>query len=156
MNVQPKTMSLLLGLAVLLSNSVLANGQAPSKNDGGYSGSNEYGDGVYFDGGADFDKRMSALHVALKLLAGQEKAWTEFSGKIKSVKMDKPEQQDWTDMSTPDRLYQMLDNMKSHENNMAEHAATVRAFYVALTEVQKKVFDKHFQERHARHSRVNK
>jgi predicted subunit of tRNA(5-methylaminomethyl-2-thiouridylate) methyltransferase len=53
-------------------------------------------------------------------------------------------------------LYQMLDNMKSHEKNMAEHAATVRAFYVALTEAQKNVFNKHFQERHARHSRVNK
>jgi len=55
-------------------------------------------------------------------------------------------------MSTPDRLDQMLDNMKSHEKNMTEHAAAVRTFYGTLTPDQKKVFDKHFQPRHDRRS----
>jgi hypothetical protein len=69
---------------------------------------------------------------------------------MKPVEMDKPEHQDWAAMSTPDRLDKMLDNMKSHEKSMAEHAATVRAFYDTLTQDQKKVFDKHFQAHHGR------
>ena len=149
MNITQKTISSLLGigLAALLSNSVLANEMTSSKGGCGYSWSGQQG----WDG-TRFDKRMSALHTDLKLSASQEAAWTEFSGKMKPVKMDKPGHQDWTDMSTPDRLDQMLDNMKSHEKNMAEHAAAVRTFYGTLTPDQKKVFDKHFQPRHDRRS----
>ena len=148
MNITQKTLSALLGigLAALLSNNVLAHEMNSSKGECGHSWSKEHGDGAHFD------KRMSALHTALKLSANQEAAWTEFSGKMKPVEMDKPEHQDWAAMSTPDRLDKMLDNMKSHEKSMAEHAATVRAFYDTLTQDQKKVFDKHFQERQNRHS----
>lgn len=150
MNITQKTLSSLLGIgfAVLLSNSVLAHEQP---GDCGHSWGKEHGCGDGCGYGTQVDKRMSALHTALKLSASQEAAWTEFSGKMKPVKMDKPGSQDWTDMSTPDRLDKMLDNMKSHEKSMAEHAATVRAFYDTLTQDQKKVFDKHFQERQSHH-----
>ena len=154
MNITQKTLSTLLGigLAALLSNSVLANEMTSSKSECGHSWSKEQKEGY----GAHFDKRMSALHTALKLSASQEAAWTEFSNKMKPVKMDKPEHQGWADLSTPDRLDRMLDNMKSHEKSMSEHAATVRAFYETLTQDQKKMFDIHFQTDHRHdHQRHN-
>lgn len=150
MNITQKSISRLLGigLVALLSNSVLAHEQS---SDCEHSWGKEYGAGGRFDHADRFDKRMSALHTALKLSSSQEAAWTEFSGKMKPVKMDMPGRQDWTDMNTPDRLDKMLDSMKSHEKAMAEHAETVRAFYDTLTQEQKKVFDKHFQERQSHH-----
>ncbi len=137
-----------IGLVALLSNSVSAHEQS---NDCEHSWGKEHVAGANFDHAGRFDKRMSALHTALKLSASQEAAWTEFSGKMKPVKMDMPGSKNLTDMSTPDRLDKMLDSMKSHEKAMAEHAATVRAFYDTLTQEQKKVFDKHFQERSGHH-----
>jgi periplasmic protein CpxP/Spy len=103
------------------------------------------------DGAARFDKHMAKLHGDLKLTSAQEAAWTEFSTKMKPAKMEKPGHPDWKDLSTPDRLDKMLDNMKSHEKKMAEHAATVRAFYGALTPDQQKIFDHHFQSYHHGH-----
>jgi hypothetical protein len=152
MNATQKAISCLLGivLATLLSNSVFAGEQAASKRDCDHAWGQERGYGAYFD------KRMSALHTALKLSASQEAAWTEFSGKMKPVKMDKPAHQDMTGMSTPDRLDRMLDNMKSSEKSMTEHAATIRAFYDTLTQEQKNVFDMHFQARQNHRSRNKK
>jgi periplasmic protein CpxP/Spy len=149
MNITQKTLAALLGIgfAALLSNSVLANEQYSSKDECHHSWSNEQRDGY----GAHFDKRMSALHDNLKLTSSQEASWTEFSNKMKPVKMDKPGQQDWKDLSTPDRFDRMLDNMKSREKKMTEHAAAVRAFYDTLTKEQKKIFDRHFQPHHRHH-----
>lgn len=102
------------------------------------------------DGAARFDKHMGKLHDDLKLTSAQEAAWTEFSNKMKPVKMDKAgmesHQQDWKNMNTPDRLDKMLDNMKSRETKMSEHAAAVRTFYAALTPDQQKIFDHRFEE----------
>jgi protein CpxP len=111
-------------------------------------------------GAARFEKHMAKLHDALKLTSAQEAAWTEFSSKMKPVNMgkpgmDKPGPQDWKDLSTPDRLDKMLANMKSHEQELAEHAAVVRTFYGALTPDQQKIFDHQFQayrHRHDHHS----
>ena len=108
------------------------------------------------EGAAGFDKHMAKLHDDLKLTSAQETAWTEFSNKIKPVKMDKEEMnkshsQDWKDMSTPDRLDKMLDHMKSRETKMGEHAAAVRTFYATLTPDQQKIFDRRFEEFQHRH-----
>ncbi len=138
MNNTQKNLSRLLGigLVALLGNSALAHEQP---GECGHSWNKGYGMQV--------EPRMAALHSALKLSASQEAAWTEFSEKMKPVRMDTPKPKNLMGMSTPDRLDQMLENMKTHEKRMAEHAATVRAFYDTLTQVQKKVFDTHFQER---------
>lgn len=65
--------------------------------------------------------------------------------------------QDWRALSAPDKLDRMLEMMKAREKNLAEHAATVRAFYDTLSVEQKQTFDKHFMQfmRHHRpaHSR---
>jgi len=110
-------------------------------------------------GAALFGKHMAKLHGALKLTSAQDAAWTEFSNKMKPVKMDKskmdkPGHQDWKDLSTPDRLDKVLGNMKLHEKQLAEHAAAVRAFYGALTPDQQRIFDHQFQaylHRHGHH-----
>jgi periplasmic protein CpxP/Spy len=149
MNITQKTITTLLGigLAALLSNSVLANEQYSSKDECHHSWSNEQRDGY----AAHYDKHMSALHDALKLTSSQDASWTEFSNKMKPVKMDKPEHQDWKELSTPDRLDRMLDKMKSREKKMIVHAAVVRAFYGTLTQEQKQIFDKYFQSHHRHH-----
>jgi len=103
------------------------------------------------DGAARFDKHMAKLHDALKLTTAQEAAWTDFSNKMKPVNMGNPGHQDWKDLSTPDRLDKILANMKSHEKELAEHAATVRTFYGALAPDQQKVFDHRFQAYGHRH-----
>ncbi len=120
-----------------------------AKEECEHSWSNEHKN----EGGARFDKHMAALHDALKLTSDQDAAWAQFIDKMKPVEMDKPRHQDWKDMSTPDRLDRMLDNMKSHEKQMAGHAEAIRAFYGALTPDQQKVFDKKYQAHHQRHDR---
>lgn len=109
-------------------------------------------------GAARFEKHMAKLHDALKLTATQEAGWAEFSRKMKPATtekpaMDKPGAQDWQSLSTPDRLDKMLEHMKSHEKQLAEHAAAVRAFYGTLTTDQQKTFDQKFQAHHHRHGR---
>jgi hypothetical protein len=136
-----QTLFVAIGLT-LASASVFA-----SKGECDHAWSAEHENG----GTARFDKHMAKLHGALKLTSAQEADWTEFSNKMKPVKMDKPGHQDWKDLSTPDRLDKILDNMKSHEKQMAEHAAAVRAFYGALTPDQQKIFDRQFQAYHHRH-----
>jgi protein CpxP len=105
------------------------------------------------DRSALFDKHMTRLHDALKLTSAQETAWTEFSNKMKPVKMDNRGMQDWKDMSTPDRLDKMLANMKSREQTMGERATNVRTFYAALSQEQQKTFDRRFREFQSRHHR---
>lgn len=105
-----------------------------------------------------FAKHMARLHDSLKLTSAQEAAWTDFSSKMKPVKMDRPDigktgHQDWRDMSTPDRLDKMLDRMKSREKLMSEHAEVVRKFYGVLTPDQQKTFDRHFLPHRHRHDR---
>jgi Spy/CpxP family protein refolding chaperone len=119
----------------------------------------EYG----YRAGATFDKHLAKMHDALKLTTAQEAAWTEFSNKIKPVKMekaemdnrklDKPGPQGWKDLNTPDRLDKVLDNMKSREKRLTEHAAAVRAFYGILTPDQQKIFDRQFQAFHHQNRR---
>jgi hypothetical protein len=105
-----------------------------------------------------FEKHMTRLHDALKLTSAQEAAWTDFSSRMKPVKMDKLNMgktghQDWRDMSTPDRLDKMLDRMKSREKLMAEHAEIVRTFYDVLNPDQQKTFDRQFLPRRHHHDR---
>jgi len=136
-----QTLFVAIGLT-LASASVFA-----SKGECDHAWSAEHENG----GAARFDKHMAKLHGALKLTSAQEAAWIEFSNKMKPVKMDKRGHQDWKDLSTPDRLDKILDNMKSHEQQMAEHAAAVRAFYGTLAPDQQKIFDHQFQAYHHRH-----
>jgi len=109
-----------------------------------------WGAGYGNERGARFDKHMAKLHDVLKLTSAQEPAWSEFSGKMKPVnmdksKMDKTGHANWKDIKTPDRLDMALDRMKSREQQLAEHAAAVRVFYGTLTTDQQKIFDQRFQ-----------
>jgi LTXXQ motif family protein len=102
-------------------------------------------------GAARFEKHMARLHGDLKLTPAQEAGWTEFSNKMKPVKMDQPGHHDWKHLSTPDRLDKMLDNMRSRDKKIAGHATAVRAFFGTLTPYQQEIFDRQFQAKHYRH-----
>lgn len=145
-----RTLFVVIGLTLASASVFASKGDC----DHGWSAEHEKG------GAARFEKHMAKLHDALKLTSAQEAAWTEFSNKMKPVDMekpgmDKPGHQDWEGLNAPDRLDKMLDNMKVREKQLAGHAATVRAFYGALTPDQQKIFDHQFQayrHRHGRHS----
>lgn len=137
MNIKHLSAFLAVSFCALLSSSAFAHEQ--------YHHGCEYSSGKAHD--AYFEKHMSRLHSALKLSAAQEVGWTEFSGKMKPVEMERHAHKDWANLSTPDRLDQMLDGMKLHEKSMAEHVAAVRTFYESLTADQKKTFDSEFMGR---------
>ncbi|MCE9549816.1 MAG: Spy/CpxP family protein refolding chaperone [Betaproteobacteria bacterium] len=141
MNFSKRTLSIMLciSFAALLGNSALAHEKMESKGECKHAWGNKVGYAAHFD------KRMSALQTSLQLTSSQEVSWTEFSNKLKPVKIDRPDHQDWKDLNTPDRLDQRLNQMKSHEQEMTDHAAAVRKFYDTLTQDQKKIFDKNFQ-----------
>ena len=149
-----QTLLAALGLA-LVSVSVFA-----AKEDCDHHG---WGAGHERYGAARFEEHMGKLHDALKLTPAQEAAWTEFSSKVKPANMGKPrmdksqsdkmDHEDWEGLSTPDRLDKILDNMKSHEKQLAEHAAAVRTFYGTLTANQQRIFDHRFEAYHHRHGR---
>ncbi len=143
MNLKLKSPSTLLGLSLVavMSNNAMAYEHAEPKSGCSQGGEHGYG--------AHSVRRMLALHTVLKLTAGQEPAWTEFSGKMKTVEMNRhAAHQDWAKLSTPDRLDRMLGNMKLLEKSMAEHVAAVRSFYDTLSPEQKKAFDTHFMGPH--------
>lgn len=130
---------LALGLCAALSNSALAQEQNAGKGECIHSASAQRDAG-------HFEKRMATLHTNLKLTATQESAWHDFAAKIKPADMAHHEHQDWTKLSTPDQLDRMVEHMKAHETQMAEHATAIRTFYETLKPEQKKTFDEHFQK----------
>ena len=144
MNSTQKSLGVLLGfgLLALLGNSVLANEQDTTTKNANVHSASKAHMGCH---DRHFAKQMAALHTALALSASQEGAWAEFVNKMKPDEMHMHAHQDWREMSTPGRFDRMLENMKSREKNMAEHALAVRAFYDTLTQEQKKIFDTYFQ-----------
>ena len=138
MNIKPISSILSISFFALMSTGTFAHEQHSYPNGCEHSASSEHG--------AYFEKRMSALHTALKLTAAQEAGWTEFSGKMKPAEMAKHE--DWAKLSTPDRLDHMLEGMKLHEQSMIEHVAAVKTFYTTLTAEQKATFDSNFTGRY--------
>jgi hypothetical protein len=99
------------------------------------------------------DTHMQRLHTALQLTPAQESAWAEFENRMQPMNMDFPKGLRWTDLSTPDRMDRMLENMRLRENVMAEKAAAVRQFYGSLSADQQRVFDRRFQRDNRGHMR---
>jgi Spy/CpxP family protein refolding chaperone len=135
-----KYTSALLAISFVLSSSAIAKDQSNYKD--GCRHQQTYA--------MNFEKHMARMHAALKLTPAQEAGWVDFSSKMKPEEMNSNENQDWSQLNTPDRLDRMLDVMKAREKIMTEHAALVKTFYQTLTADQKKTFDENFMGR--RHS----
>lgn len=97
-------------------------------------------------GPADWmQQRQAKLHDTLKLKPDQEAAWTTYSAKMQALKrIGRPDRAKMASLSAPQRMDQMLAQMKEHEAKMTDMAAATKAFYDVLTPEQKQLFDQHF------------
>lgn len=99
------------------------------------------------------DNHMGKLRIALQLTPAQEAAWKDFAEKMKPAYMAHATDRNRKDLSVPDRMDKMLENMKSRESRMTEKAAAVRLFYGNLSADQKRIFDRQFQSKERGHMR---
>jgi hypothetical protein len=99
------------------------------------------------------DAHMQKLHTALQLSPAQETAWAEFANRMQPMNTDYRKGQSWANLSTPDRMDRMLENMKTREEILAEKAGAVRQFYGTLSTEQQRVFDRQFQRDNRGHMR---
>lgn len=85
------------------------------------------------------------LRTALQLTPAQEPALNALMASMKppagSMEKRQADRQAMANLSTPQRLDQMLAKMDQHRARMVEHAAAVKRFYAQLTPSQQKAFD---------------
>lgn len=98
---------------------------------------------------AESAKKLDTLHTDLKLNAEQEKAWGEWSAKLKADGPDgwKARHKDfegWANLPAIERMEKKLKFIKEHQAKLEERLAATKAFYATLTDAQRKVFDKQF------------
>ncbi|MCW5298196.1 hypothetical protein DXT88_08390 [Herbaspirillum lusitanum] len=95
-------------------------------------------------------KRQAALHDKLKITAAQEGAWKTFTDKTTpqrpATPPARPDKDEWSKMTTPERLDRHLDRMKQMEARMTDHIAATKEFYAVLSPEQQKVFDQEFRK----------
>lgn len=87
-------------------------------------------------------RHHSQLHDALKLSPEQEAGWKKLmdSEPARATK-DQQANEDWTKLSAPERAEKMLERSKQRQALMADHVATLKAFYATLSPEQQKTFD---------------
>lgn len=148
MNIKQKTLSTLLGigLAALLSNSVLANEQTDSKSESGHSWSTEQKD----QRSEHLKARLDKLAGRLEIKASQQAIWGEY---VKSVEMvaeqnvKKPN--DDADATTISRYRaERATEFAKKLNTISDATSKLQA---VLTEDQQKIFNQ--ISRHSHHER---
>lgn len=95
------------------------------------------------------EKHQAMLKAALKLSPEQENAWNRY---VEATHFDPRahhpgERQDWSQLTTPQRLDQMEKLRTEHSARMTQRIEATRQFYAALTPEQQQVFDHQFQRR---------
>lgn len=89
-----------------------------------------------------------ALHDALKLDAKQEDAWKKLLASEGKMPMAHPDMAELEKLNAPQRMEKMLEAMRKHEAEMADHLSALKEFYAVLTPQQQKTFDEHAMPRH--------
>lgn len=100
-------------------------------------------------------KHQAKLHDKLKITAAQEDAWKTFITKTTPVRPATPpvrlSKEEWSKLTTPQRLDHMQEFAKQREEHMAQNIAATKEFYAALSAEQQKVFDEEFRKMEKRH-----
>lgn len=92
--------------------------------------------------GERMQQHQKKLHDALKLTPDQEGAWKKFTESMQPpARPERGEPGEWAKLTAPERAEKMLELQKKRQDRMAEHVATLKAFYAVLTPEQKKIFD---------------
>lgn len=89
-------------------------------------------------------EHQAQLKSALKITASQEAAWNAYvTGTAPNPPTGAPgmAREDWSQLSTPQRLDKMQALRAERDAAMAKRIETVKTFYAALTPEQQKVFD---------------
>jgi periplasmic protein CpxP/Spy len=89
-------------------------------------------------------EHQTQLKSALKITASQEAAWNAYvAGTAPNPPANAPgmAREDWSKLSTPQRLDKMQAFRAERDAAMAKRIETVKTFYAALTPEQQKVFD---------------
>lgn len=87
-------------------------------------------------------RRMAALKQKLGITAGQEGAWTAWTGAMQPpAGMKRPEPGEMAKLTTPERIDRMRAMRAERAAAMDKRADATKTFYAALTPEQKKVFD---------------
>ena len=89
------------------------------------------------------EQHQAKLKEALKLNAGQENAWKEFTTAMqppqqRAARLDRAE---WDKLTTPQRMEKMQALRAEREAHMNQRMEAVKKFYGTLTPEQQKVFD---------------
>ena len=87
-------------------------------------------------------QRLAQLKTALKLSAAQEGAWNQFVAASQPPALrTPPARPDFAQLSTPERIDLMQQQMAERQAQMKQHGDAVKTFYAQLTPEQQKTFD---------------
>lgn len=98
------------------------------------------------------EARLDTLKSELKLNAGQEAAWNEWSAQIEGDRKGWEERHKnaggWEGLTAPERMEKMLAFSKEHVAHLEARLAATKGFYATLSPEQRAVFDKSFDFGH--------
>jgi periplasmic protein CpxP/Spy len=87
-------------------------------------------------------EHQAQLKTTLKITAAQEPAWNAYvAGTAHTPRMGKTPGEDWSKLTTPQRLDKMQAHKAERDAQMGKRIDAVKTFYAALTPEQQKVFD---------------
>lgn len=90
-------------------------------------------------------ERQAKLKAELKLAPEQEAAWSAFVARtapeLRMGGKDRAQREDWSKMTTPERLDKMQARHAERGEKMAERIDATKSFYATLTPEQQKTFD---------------
>jgi protein CpxP len=85
--------------------------------------------------------RTNALKQKLQITAAQEGAWTNWTGAMKPVRMQRPDRAEWQRLSTPERIDRMRAMRAARSAEADRRGEATKTLYAALSPEQKRVFD---------------
>ena len=90
-------------------------------------------------------KHLAKLHDQLKLTEAQEGAWQTFVKQMTpTAPPTRPDWSEWSSLPAPERMDKLLALMQARQNQLANRASAVKAFYKELTPEQQKIFNEQF------------
>lgn len=116
---------------------------------------------AHFDPAARAQKHLDRLGKNLNLKPEQQNAWQTYVGAMTQLAKERSQemesrrqnlQQGSADISSPDRLDKMVEQMRKGADKLAKVAGETRTFYAQLSTEQKTIFD--LQARDMRHERM--
>ena len=88
------------------------------------------------------EAQISQLHADLHLTAPQESAWQGLMAMMRSMQQPHAPMANMAQLTTPQRLDLMMQQMQTHEREMTAHLDAMKNFYAQLNPAQRQIFDR--------------